>query len=186
MELNQLELTLYLLDLTEALHNFFTLGGPILYLISILSFFMWALILERLWYYLNTYPQHRSEIIKRWTKRKEHNSWYAKAIQEKLISEAELKINQNLALIKTLIMLCPLFGLLGTITGMIDVFTVLSASGGSDIRSMAGGVSRATIPTMAGMVIALSGIFANIYLNKEATKERNNLEGYFYNKPAKK
>ena len=52
------------------------------------------------------------------------------------------------------------------------VFTVLSITGGGDAQSMAGGVSRATIPTMAGMVAALSGVFGNIYLSQVVQKRR--------------
>jgi biopolymer transport protein ExbB len=51
------------------------------------------------------------------------------------------------------------------------VFNVLAVSGG-DIRSIAEGVSRATIPTMAGMVAAISGVFANIYVTRVAQRER--------------
>ncbi len=87
-----------------------------------------------------------------------------------------VKIEQNLRLIKSLIALGPMFGLLGTVTGMIEVFTVLSITGGGDARSMAGGVSRATIPTMAGMVAALSGLFANIYLSQLISRRRSHVD----------
>ena len=59
--------------------------------------------------------------------------------------------------IATCVALCPLLGLLGTVTGMIEVFNVMAVTGGGDAKSMAGGVERSTIPTMAGMVAALSG-----------------------------
>jgi len=67
--------------------------------------------------------------------------------------------------------LAPLFGLLGTVTGMIEVFQVMAFTGGGDARSMAGGVSKATLPTMAGMTTALSGVFATIYLNSARNRE---------------
>jgi len=52
-----------------------------------------------------------------------------------------------------------LWGLLiDRVTGMIEVFDVMAIIGNGDVKSMANGVSMATIPTMAGMVIALSGI----------------------------
>jgi biopolymer transport protein ExbB len=73
-------------------------------------------------------------------------------------------------------MLAPLFGLLGTVTGMIEVFQVMAFSGGGDARAMAGGVSKATLPTMAGMVVALSGVFASIYLNGASTRHESNLD----------
>ena len=72
--------------------------------------------------------------------------------------------------------LCPLLGLLGTVTGMIEVFDVMAISGSGNARSMASGVSKATIPTMAGMVGALSGVFASTWLNRKAKSERTHLE----------
>ena len=38
-----------------------------------------------------------------------------------------------------------------------------------------GGVSKATLPTMAGMVVALSGVFASIYLNSASDRHTNDL-----------
>ena len=72
--------------------------------------------------------------------------------------------------------MCPLLGLLGTVTGMIEVFNVMAVTGGGDAKSMAGGVEKSTIPTMAGMVSALSGLFANTYLQRVATREQMFLE----------
>lgn len=166
----------FLLDAFEAISNFFNSGGPVLYLIAILTFVMWVLMLERLWYYFIAYRHDARRAIEAWEARSERKSWAAHAIRDKLISETRIKIEQNLSLIKTLIAICPLFGLLGTVTGMIDVFTILSITGGGDAKSMAGGVSRATIPTMAGMVAALSGVFANIYISQKATRERELIE----------
>jgi len=76
-----------------------------------------------------------------------------------------------LPMIKTLVSLCPLLGLLGTVTGMIQVFDVMAVSGTSNARSMAAGVSMATVPTMAGMVAALSGVFASTWLNRKSARE---------------
>ena len=166
----------YLLDALEAINNFFNSGGPVLYLIAVLTFVMWILMLERFWYYFVDYRHDVRRVIDAWESRSERQSWAARAIRDKLISETRIKIDQNLALIKTLIAICPLFGLLGTVTGMIDVFAILSITGGADAKSMAGGISRATIPTMAGMVAALSGVFANIYISRTASRERQLIE----------
>ena len=72
----------------------------------------------------------------------------------------------------------PLFGLLGTVTGMIEVFQVMAFNGGGDARAMAGGVSKATLPTMAGMVVALSGVFATIYLTSASDRHTNDLREF--------
>ena len=79
-------------------------------------------------------------------------------------------------LIKVLIAICPLLGLLGTVTGMIAVFDVMTYSGGGNARAMAGGVSMATIPTMAGMVAALSGVYFGTWLEHKAQVETEKLE----------
>ena len=52
-----------------------------------------------------------------------------------------------------------MLGLLGTVTGMVEVFDVIALSGNSNVRGVAAGVSKATIPTMAGMVVALTGYY---------------------------
>ena len=91
--------------------------------------------------------------------------------KDKLISQAKEAVNRYLPLINTCVALAPLFGLLGTVTGMIEVFQVMAFTGGGDARSMAGGVSKATLPTMAGMTTALSGVFATIYLNAARSRE---------------
>ena len=55
----------------------------------------------------------------------------------RLISEGRMAINRNVQLIQVCIALCPLFGLMGTVTGMIEVFQVMAFNGGGDARSMA-------------------------------------------------
>lgn len=67
--------------------------------------------------------------------------------------------------IKTLVAICPMIGLLGTVTGMISVFDVMAVQGTSNARLMAAGISMATMPTMAGMVAALSGVFFSTRLD---------------------
>jgi len=70
-----------------------------------------------------------------------------------------------------LVALLPLLGLLGTVTGMIEVFDVMALSGSSNARLMAGGVFKATIPTMAGMTAALSGLYFSTVLPRWSVRE---------------
>ena len=65
---------------------------------------------------------------------------------------------------------------MGTVTGMITVFDVMANSGSGNPRSMAAGVSRATIPTMAGMVGALSGVFLVTILTRTVKRQIETLE----------
>ena len=155
----------------EAVSRFMDMGGDVLWLIAILLFMMWTLIFERVWYFKSGWKTDVGKAIATWESRPERQSWSARQIREKLISESRMQINQYLPVIKTLVALCPLLGLLGTVTGMIEVFNIMAVTGGGDAKSMAGGVSRATIPTMAGMVAAISGVFANTYITRVAKRE---------------
>jgi len=71
--------------------------------------------------------------------------------------------------------ICPLLGLLGTVTGMIEVFDVMAAAGNSNPRAMASGVTKATIPTMSGLLAALSGLYFSVQLKRFAQKETDKL-----------
>jgi biopolymer transport protein ExbB len=162
--------------ISETILAFMDKGGDVLWLIAILVFVMWTLIFERLWFFSFVWRQERKAFIDRWEGRSERQSWNAKQIREKLSSQSRAVINDNMSVITTLVALCPLLGLLGTVTGMIEVFNVMAVTGGGDAKSMAGGVERSTIPTMAGMVAALSGLFANTYLQRIASREQLSLE----------
>jgi len=160
----------------EAVSRFMDMGGNVLWLIAILLFVMWSLIFERTYYFYSGWRRDAGSAIASWEARSERKSWAAHQIRRRLIAQAQDQINQYLPVIKTLVTLCPLLGLLGTVTGMIEVFNIMAVTGGGDAKSMAGGVSRATIPTMAGMVAALSGVFANTYVTRKAARESQFLE----------
>ena len=160
----------------EAVSRFMDMGGDVLWGIAVLLFLMWALVFERILYFKGGWKADVGRTIATWETRSERQSWNARQIREKLISQARMQINQYLPIIKTLVALCPLLGLLGTVTGMIEVFNIMAVTGGGDAKSMAGGVSRATIPTMAGMVAAISGLFANTYITRNAKRQSQFLE----------
>lgn len=165
-----------LINSFEAIRDFLELGGPVLRLIAWVILFMWILILERLLYFRTGLKALIKESCEVWEAREERKSWQAYQIRDAIISRASMAVNQGLPMIQTFVALCPLLGLLGTVTGMISVFEVMAVSGTGNARSMAAGVSRATIPTMAGMVGALSGVFLVTVLTRTAKRNIQSLE----------
>ena len=117
-----------------------------------------------------------TEIHDRWEARSERRSWNSHAIREGIISQFSMATHQFIDMITTLVALCPLMGLMGTVTGMIQVFGVMAVSGSGNVRAMAAGVSQATVPTMAGMVGALSGVLLVTLLTRRAAREVEFLE----------
>ena len=157
-------------DAYIAIVQFIEMGGNVLYLIAALTFLMWTLIFERVWYFQSEHKVVIRDASVIWEARVERRSWSAHQIRDGLISEAAERISGNLALIQTCVMLCPLLGLLGTVTGMISVFDAMATMGGN-ARSMAAGVSQATIPTMSGMIAALSGVLGSTLIKRKVDTE---------------
>ncbi len=157
-------------DAYLAIVQFMEQGGNVLWLIAALTFLMWTLIFERVWYFQSEHKSVISQATQVWEERPERRSWSAHQIKDSIVSEASAKIMGSLPLIQTCVALCPLLGLLGTVTGMISVFDSMATQGGN-ARSMAAGVSMATIPTMSGMIAALSGLMASTYIKRRADTE---------------
>ena len=156
--------------------DFLETGGPVLVVIGLTTFTMWALILDRLWFYRLVHPKRADQVVSEWNDRSDHSSWNAHQVRRLLASGVRQDLDSGLMMIRTLVALCPLLGLLGTVTGMIEVFDVMAVSGSGNARAMASGVSKATIPTMAGMVAALSGLIFSAQLDRFARDEGQRVE----------
>jgi len=157
-----------LIGVLESIRDFMEAGGPVLWIILVTAFLMWILIIERYWFIRLTYPSLVRLAGKQWDERKDHHTWYAHRIRDELISRISAQLHRGLILLNTLVALCPLMGLLGTVFGMVQVFDIMAITGSGNARLMASGISMATIPTMAGMVVALSGLYFSARLKFHA------------------
>lgn len=166
------------LDVLSSVSFFMEKGGPVLWVIAWLLLIKWSLVFERIWYLNTTHKANVKATLAAWNARSDTKSWSAHQIRTMMISKISLDVRNTLPIIEVLVTICPLLGLIGTVTGMIEVFFVMAVSGGGDAKSMAGGVSKATIPTMAGMVGAISGIFASNYLKAKVDRDLELLEDH--------
>jgi biopolymer transport protein ExbB len=167
-----------LLDMLNAISTFMNKGGPVLWVIAWLMLIKWSLVFERVWYLHTTHKQTIKHTLAAWNARSDTKSWSAHAIRSMMISRVSMDLRNTMPMIESLVVVCPLLGLLGTVTGMIEVFFVMAITGGGDAKSMAGGVSKATIPTMAGMVGALSGVLASNWLKSTIERDLELLEDH--------
>lgn len=164
-----------LLEAFIATRDFVERGGPVIPVIIAVTFVMWMLIIERFWYLRSSHQRAVETAVAQWRARRETTSWHAHQIRRLMVSRVARRLDGPIPLIKTLVALCPLLGLLGTVTGMVQVFEVMAISGTSNPRAMASGVAYATIPTMAGMVAALSGLMFGVQLERRARRERDRI-----------
>ncbi|HUG98623.1 MAG TPA: MotA/TolQ/ExbB proton channel family protein [Gammaproteobacteria bacterium] len=158
-------------DALAAIRDFIEAGGGVLYGILFVTALMWTFIFERLWFFFVALPRQVERLRQDWARRGDTSSWYARQIRAELISGLRLECRRHLSLLKSMMVVLPLLGLLGTVTGMIAVFDVMALTGTGNARLMAAGVSRATIPTMAGLVAALSGLYFATWLDRKAELE---------------
>ena len=158
------------------LQAFLDRGGPVLLVIMLATFFMWGLILERVFYFRFAHKQVAADAIAEWRSRSDRKSTLAHWVKDKLVSEVRMKAEQNVQLTKAMVALAPLLGLLGTVTGMVAVFDIMAITSGADAKAMSAGVSRAAIPTMAGMVASLSGILFTSGMDRRVNRSVQQVE----------
>lgn len=159
----------------EEFQQFMYRGGWVVWLILIDCFFLLLLVVDRYYFALFGFLQLEKEIKHAWRKRTEHRSWRAQQIRTALLAQAKDQLSCHNTYIKMLIFICPLLGLLGTVSGMVTVFDVLALTGTGNARAMAAGIAKATIPTMVGMVVAIIGLFIQNQLNVLIEKRNRGL-----------
>jgi biopolymer transport protein ExbB len=161
--------------LFDSLRRFLETGGPVLLAIAITCALLLSMIIERYWFLLRTAPALEQQIIRRWQKRQDRHSRRARSIRRAELSVMRLLLTRPMPLLGILVALCPLLGLLGTVTGMMSVFDVIAVLGTGNVRAMATGISHATVPTMAGMTVALPGLYYCAALNRRINRQMERL-----------
>jgi len=160
---------------------------------------MWMLIIERL-FYLRRQKQDdldlkeavkmlkgkkmyylpgkglRSRVIRGFLKEKTGESKLDQSILY-LCAKRELPhIKRHLSIIGALASISPLFGLLGTVMGMVTTFNVISQFGTGNAKALAGGISEALITTQTGLLVAIPGLYMSNFLNQQAKELKNRLD----------
>lgn len=96
-------------------------------------------------------------------------------LQEAILREIP-PMERFLASLAMLAAIAPLLGLLGTVTGMIDTFHVITQYGTGDPRMMSGGISVALVTTMLGLAVAIPLMLVHTLLNRAVDNRIAELE----------
>jgi len=80
------------------------------------------------------------------------------------------ELKRGLAIIAVLAAVAPLLGLLGTVTGMVRTFDVISVFGTGNASELAGGLSQALVTTQSGLLIAIPGLMFGALLSRRARR----------------
>jgi len=141
------------------LEELFIRGGPVLYLLFLLSGLIFYLLVDKYIFIFFKSKNFLISSVNDFSDKFSPSETDYRFIQNTLISSIKREANKNIKILDGFIGMCPMIGLLGTVYGMIEVFEVLSFLGTGNPRAMSSGVAMATIPTMSGMVITVFGLY---------------------------
>jgi biopolymer transport protein ExbB len=146
-------------------------GGPFVIGIFLCGLIMWAIVIERYWYFARVLPVEAKATIEAWQARSEHRSWCARQIRTAMVSRVNHAMSANVLLLRVLVPLSPLLGLVGTVSGMLEVFDSMAIRGSADARAMASGVSMAMICTLTGLMVSITGLYPVHYFTSRIRRE---------------
>jgi len=90
--------------------------------------------------------------------------------------KTQRKIERYIAVVSTIATISPMFGLLGTITGMMKSFGALSKSGASSQELLAAGIAEALLTTAFGLIVAIPALIFHNYLISKSSALVKELE----------
>jgi biopolymer transport protein ExbB len=187
------------------LENYIRAGGIVMVPLALVSLWMWLLIVDRALFFrrlhhknmnLKTALDHIrknrmpdptryrgavSLLLTRFLLRRSNDLHLDQFLLDEIVLTINRGLNDYLALIGVLAAVAPLMGLLGTVTGMIGTFDILSIFGTGNAKGMAGGISEALITTQTGLLVAIPGLYMKGFLDRRARnlQQRIARAGYY-------
>lgn len=171
-------------------YDYFRPGGWIMVLLVIVSLWLWGLVFERLVSYWTMDRQdinlkealallHRDgmvpssagicwRLVNGFQSARTGNSDLDQRFLDQQALRQKPRIRRSLSTITILASTAPLLGLLGTVTGMVATFDVISIFGTGNAKALSGGISKALVTTQCGLLVGIPGLFMSRLLNRRA------------------
>lgn len=182
----------YLQNYIYRTENYLQSGGPVMIPLLLVSAVLWVLIFNRAFFLRQLYRKNMTReqanhfvragefpdsrrykgftamFITEFMIRRSGNARMDKRILDETVLALVASLDKYLALIRVLVGVAPLLGLLGTVTGMIATFDIISVFGTGNAKAMAGGISEALITTQTGLLVAIPGLYMSNFLSGRA------------------
>jgi biopolymer transport protein ExbB len=181
-----------LLDYISIAEKYLEDGGWVMIPLIVVSVLMWVLIINRTFFFRSLYRKNISRekagqylqegsapdpktyrgaislLVRLYVERRTGEPEIDSQILDETVMVIVSSLDKYLAVISVLAKISPLLGLLGTVTGMITTFDIISIFGTGNAKAMAGGISEALITTQTGLMIAIPGLYMSNFLNRRA------------------
>jgi biopolymer transport protein ExbB len=175
-----------MLNLNIEITEYLRTGGLVMLPLGICSILMWGLIIYQLIKIIQfrkelSFLEKSNQTCSGWPSWVEDVFFRLKreypGIDNELIGRlcSPHDFERNNKTILVLAAVAPLLGLLGTVTGMITTFEVISDSGTGDARGLATGIAEALVTTQTGLIIAIPGLFMGNFIKRRVEREKENL-----------
>lgn len=174
-------------DLLFSIEQYIRSGGAVMIPILIISFFMWILIINRVLFmrqlYIKNIPRVKagelvksnqlpdkkyqginSLLVREFLAARSHDKVLDGYILDETVVRLISSLDTYLSSIRVLAGVAPLLGLLGTVTGMMGTFNVITIFGTGNAQAMAGGISVALISTQTGLMVSIPGLYMSGFL----------------------
>ena len=178
-------------ELLFSIEQYIRSGGAVMVPILTVSFFMWLLIINRVLFlrrlYVKNIPRLKagemvrhnqlpdkkyqganSLLVRQFLTARSHDKKLDDYILDETVVHLTSSLDTYLSLIRVLAGVAPLLGLLGTVTGMMETFDVITIFGTGNAKAMAGGISVALITTQTGLMVSIPGLYMSGFLTRRA------------------
>jgi len=182
--------------LEKTVYHFLS-GGIVMPALLITSVYMWLLIFMKMFQFVRIRNSEESfdKCLKAFSENSEYvgSDWQRelmkfsseisfitgkkrKRMLESFVGSLSEGISRHVLTVMVLASAAPLFGLFGTVSGMIDTFDVISFHGTGNPKAMASGISVALVTTQAGLVVAVPGLVMGNFLSRRAGRIQDRIQ----------
>ena len=185
-------ITRLIADQYRILEEYIATGGIVMIPLLAISTIMWILIVNRMFFFRRLYRKNMNReraaqyilenevpdpkdyrgviamLVTEFQMRRTGDIDVDRSILDETVMSVVSNLDKHLATIGVLAKASPLLGLLGTVTGMIATFDIISVFGTGNARAMAAGISEALITTQTGLLVAIPGLYAYNWLTRRS------------------
>ncbi len=185
--------------------DFFMKGGPVMYPLLLCSVISLTVIIERAIFWIGVGMRKNHDLVYEVLDLSQKGDWegvrekaagsknfvirvlisgilhreysLSKAMESAAADEID-RMQRFMAVLDTIITVAPLLGILGTVTGIIESFSMLDSFGIENPQAVTGGIAQALITTATGLTIAIITVFPYNYFNTRIEKAAKTIEKY--------
>lgn len=157
-------------DLFSGFASLFAAGG-VLWLLLLLAVALWTLIAERYWYFLFVYPAAQEIALRRWKRYEKAELRTARRARRQIVGSVFAETHRSVNAIQSLVTVMFLLGLVGSLSGVMNVLSAVSLGGAAGQQRIAGGLITAGVPLLAAGSLVLVALFFTRALRDRADRE---------------